>query len=86
MEVNGADLNVRMEGVLFEKNSASGATSQMKMTRQAFVLKVLNCLLQSNDVPFLPDVGFRWRLLCLVEFQFRMLRGVSAQANGGAHR
>ena len=26
------------------------------MTRQAFVMKVLHCLLQSNDVPFHRDV------------------------------
>ena len=58
VEVNGADLNVRMKGVIVEKNSASGVMSHMKMTRQAFVLKVLNCLLQSNDVPFLRDVLF----------------------------
>ena len=56
MEVNGADLHVRMEGVLVEKNSASGCVmSHMKMTRQVLVL---NCLLQSNDVPFLRDVFF----------------------------
>ena len=53
-----SDLNVRMEGVLVEKNNASGVMSHIKMTRHAFVLKVLNCLLQSNDVPFLRDVLF----------------------------
>ena len=58
VEVNGADLNVRMEGVLVEKNSASGVMSHMKMTRQIIVLEVLNCLLQGNDVPFPRDVFF----------------------------
>ena len=58
VEVNGADLNVRMEGVLVEKNNASGVMSHIKMTRQAFVLEVLTCLLQSNDVPFHRDVVF----------------------------
>ena len=58
VEVNGADLYVRMEGVLVEKNSASGVMGHVKKSLQVIVLKVLNCLLQSNDVPFLRDVLF----------------------------
>ena len=62
VEVNGTDLDVRVEGVVVEKNCASGVMSHMKMTRQVFVLEVLNCLLQSNDVPFprnvFPDGAF----------------------------
>ena len=57
VEVNGADLNVRMEGVLVEKNSASGVMGHVKKTRQVIVL-VLDCLLQGDDVPFPRDVVF----------------------------
>ena len=69
MEVNGAHLHVRMEGVLVEQNSASGIVRHMKMTRRILVLEVLNCFLQSNEVPFPRDMFFRWRLSCLVEVQ-----------------
>ena len=41
-----------------EENSASGAMCHMKLTRQVFELEVLNCLLQSNDVPLPRDVFF----------------------------
>ena len=43
---------------LLKKSCAFGVMSHMKMTRQVFVLEVLNCLLQSNDVPFHRNVFF----------------------------
>ena len=43
---------------LLKKNTATSIVSHLKMTRQAFVKKVLHCLLQNNDVPFHRDVVF----------------------------
>ena len=37
------------------------------MTRQVIVLEVLDCALQSNDVPFLRDVLINGTFLSLVE-------------------
>ena len=44
--------------VLVEQYSTASVMSHMKMTRQVFVLEVLNCILQSNDVPFPRNVFF----------------------------
>ena len=57
VKVNGADLDVRAEGVLVEQNCASSAMRHMAMIPQV-VLEVLDCLLQSDDVPCLRDVFF----------------------------
>ena len=37
-------------------NTATSIVSHIKMTRQVIVLEVLDCTLQSNDVPFHRDV------------------------------
>ena len=78
VEVNGADFDVRVEGVNFEKKLNIRRNEQMDMTRQVFVLEVLDCVLQSNDVPFPRDVFFDGAFFCSSRsrIQFSMLRRV----------
>ena len=85
VEVNGADLDDRVERVPVEQNCTSGVMSHMKMTRQVFVLEVLNCVLQSNDVPsprnvfsMAPSLPRRGPGV-----QFRMLRRVCSSKRLG---
>ena len=57
-----------MHSVLVEQDITTSVMRHMEMTRQVYVLEVLDCFLQTDDVPFPRDV-FRWHLLCLVEVQ-----------------
>ena len=52
----GGNLDVRVKSVLVEQDSTATIMSHMEVTRQVFVLEVLDCLLQSNDVPFPRDL------------------------------
>ena len=56
VNVDGGNFDVQVKKNLVEKKSTAHKMRHVKMTRQVFVLEVLNCLLQSDDVPFPRDV------------------------------
>ena len=55
MEVYGRNFD-GVKSVLVEQDSTASMMRHMKMPRQVFVLEVLDCLLQSDGVPFPRDV------------------------------
>ena len=84
MEVNGSNFDLRVKSVLVEQDGTASTMSHIEMTRQVFVLEVLDGLLQSNDVPFPRDV-----LLDGIfprrgpRFQLRMLRRICSSKQLG---
>ena len=56
MYVDRVDLHIRVESVLVEQNRARSEVGDDETVREALVLKVLNGLLESIDVPFPSNV------------------------------
>ena len=69
VKVNGLHGDVRVKGVLVEHDSATGVMSNVKVVREALVLKVLNRFLKSNQLPFSAQCVLQWHLLCLDQVQ-----------------
>ena len=56
VEVHRGNLDVRVKSVLIEKDSTASTMGHIETIRRVHVIKVPNCLLQSDDVPFLRNM------------------------------
>ena len=52
VDVDGINLDVRVKSVFVEQDSTTGEMGNIKMVREALVMKVFDCFLQRNDAPF----------------------------------
>ena len=51
MKVDGLDIDVGVEGVLYEENPATSVMGRVEATREKLVINVNGRLLQGNDMP-----------------------------------
>ncbi len=51
MEVNCLDFDIRVEGVFVEENSVSSVVGHVEPIRDKFMVNIINCFLQCDDVP-----------------------------------
>ena len=52
------NLDVRVKSVFVEQDNTTGEMGYVEMVREALVMKVFDCFLQRNDVPFACKVLF----------------------------
>ena len=52
------DFDVRVTGVLVERDSTASVVGNLKVNREVLVMEVLDRLLEGNNVPFASNVLF----------------------------
>ena len=68
-EVDGIKLDVRKISVFVEKDSTCVGMDGGEVVREALVMKVFDCFLQCDDVPFYLRCAPQWPLASLVGVQ-----------------
>ena len=58
MEVNGFDVDVRVESVFVEKHRAASVVGHMEPVGEEFMIYKINRLLQGDNVPFSCNLFF----------------------------